>query len=69
MVVVVRVNRERMKAVMGMTLTFSAGLSVGSDTAEVKDYITFTYVEPETHLDVGLIAGASVGKRVIPFRK
>ena len=64
MAVLVKVTREQMKKVRQLTLTFSSGLKVGKDATEVKNYITFNYVEDESKLDVGLIAGASVGKRI-----
>ena len=58
----VTITKEQMKKMAALTLTFSAGAPVRSGAAEVKDYISFKYIEPEPELNVGLIAGASVGK-------
>ena len=58
----VTITREQMQKLAALMLTFSAGSAVRSGAPEVRDYISFKYIEPEPESNVGLIAGASVGK-------
>ena len=60
--IVVTITREQMQKLAALMLTFNAGTAVRSGALEVRDYISFKYIEPEAESNVGLIAGASVGK-------
>ena len=61
MAVVVTIARDQLKRAAALTLTFSAGPPVRRGI-EVKEYISFSYVEAQMEPNVGLIAGVSVGK-------
>ena len=61
---VVTIARDQLKRAAALTLTFSAGPPVRRGIDEVKEYISFSYVESRLEPNVGLIAGVSVGKEV-----
>ena len=60
--VTVTIAKDQMKKIAAVTLVFSAGSPVQRTAPDLKEYLSFSYVEPEPELNIGLIAGASVGK-------